>query len=214
MFFKTENSSLSISVVNAGATILTEKSIQPELDIRQRQSAQNRWRWPNVIPRQSLSTEQLKKSRNHLLVPPCSLSSRRPMPCAACLLELLNRSDSSSRKDTSRVYTKAEVPCPFMKMMSLCGDKCSCREVPPLDEEEEECPFLSKKTPAQNFGCPLKRVRSDPLVLDVSRIPDRGQPFDSQACPLVPGNCCYTAPGCAVHTGQNNMQKVASCFCS
>lgn len=84
----------------------------------------------------------------------CPVSwTRRPLPCAECILDELASGDKGKKAKT----------CPFLKIPDMCGPLCKCEEVPEVDAGLR-CPFLPKPCPCcATPRCPMTRVADSPL---------------------------------------------------
>lgn len=147
------------------------------------------------------------------------------MPCAGCLVDFLSSPPLVTQPNTSYVYKSDKstdeercrlnrilATCPALRLPSMCPKGCFCPDVAVLEgEEDDRCPFaMAATTQPQTKSspqCPMTRLPNHPLILDVTRIPEKGDSFDACKCPLIPNNCCYTLPGCSVHT----MRAVIDC---
>ncbi|XP_014242287.1 uncharacterized protein LOC106662599 [Cimex lectularius] len=142
-----------------------------------------------------------KSYRINKFVPDCTLNSRRPFPCADCLMQLLDCPLRSVDYDNSKVYCKARaVKCPFTQVIDTCDASCLCSNVPAIDTGPK-CPFLPEPCPCVAVSCPLSRVPPNPLVERLPPPPCQ-KPYCRCYCPVIPNPCSFSCPECLVHSGK------------
>ncbi|KAF6204510.1 hypothetical protein GE061_002852 [Apolygus lucorum] len=151
------------------------------------------------------------QTRDHLVVPQCSSASRQIMPCTACLMDLLGTpaqpsgippAPGTTESDERCRLERIKASCTAFRVPSVCPQGCPCTDIPLFSDEEvdDDCPYLEHRPPPPPRGCPLSRLPDHPFVLDPRKTTLGGAAFDACKCPIIPGDCCYTLPGCPVHT--------------